>query len=108
MSELSKNHFASVIGESEVWDFVRSLRKSLGRSNALRALRMLGHWHDWREWIALIGNPNLNKRSCAMVKLARLLDNSRFLRNLLLVVPQSDESPLHAAADSDRGGSDDH
>ena len=26
-----KNHFASVIGKSEVWNFVRSLRKSLGK-----------------------------------------------------------------------------
>ena len=32
MSDLSKNHFASVIGKSEVWGFVRSPRKSLGKN----------------------------------------------------------------------------
>ena len=32
--QIVEKRFASVIGKSEVWDFVRSLRKSLGRSNA--------------------------------------------------------------------------
>src|SRR5215470_17288067 len=31
MADLMKNYFASVIGKSEAWNFVRSLRKSLGR-----------------------------------------------------------------------------
>jgi len=35
-SNLSINHFASVIGKSEVWNFVKSLRESLGRLNAFR------------------------------------------------------------------------
>jgi hypothetical protein len=30
MADLMKNHFAIVIGKSDVWNFVRSLRKSLG------------------------------------------------------------------------------
>jgi len=41
MSDLSKNHFASVIGKSEVWDFVRSLRKSLGSPNGEASLHQL-------------------------------------------------------------------
>ena len=34
--QMSLNHFASVIGKSEVWNFVKSLRRSLGRLNAFR------------------------------------------------------------------------
>jgi hypothetical protein len=39
--QIVEKPFASVVGKSEVWDFVRSLRKSLGRLNAFRALRDL-------------------------------------------------------------------
>ena len=36
MTDLPKNHFSSVVGKSEVSDFVQSLRKSLGNYIARR------------------------------------------------------------------------
>src|ERR1700686_1464969 len=41
MTDLMKNHFASVIGKSEVWNFVRSLRKS-GSAQEFVETRLLG------------------------------------------------------------------
>ena len=42
MSNFSKRHFASVIGKSEAWDFVRSLRKSLGNLKGTRGFHERG------------------------------------------------------------------
>lgn len=64
MADLSKNYFSSVIGKSEVSDFVQSLRKSLGKKLLVGGLAPIGSFRQL--FILRAGHSNGQRNPCSI------------------------------------------